>query len=175
MAITRFTINTNSYYYSSSLTAFAVLHLHFVGDYVHAVDTSLAMVPALAWQQIELCWSLISASIPNLKSFMKSFSTGLGMEGDLTTRGNDLHYNKSGSQHGHPLQSLRNRSVAKGGPTTQSATDNFRPDFGEYSATVERGNANKEPRDASSFTSGGSQDMIIQKDVKYNVQYEAQG
>jgi hypothetical protein len=152
-----------------SVAAFAGIHLHYVGNYVHASNKSLVIIPAPAWQQVELCWSLISASIPNLKSFMKSFSTGLGMEGDLKTHSHDLYY--KGSSQGHQLQSIRSRASAKG-DRNQRNPDNFRPDFGEYSATVEHANAIKEPRDASSITSGGSQDMIIQKDVKYNVRYE---
>jgi len=30
-------------------------------------------------QQIELSWSLISATIPSLKSFVKSFNSGFGL------------------------------------------------------------------------------------------------
>lgn len=161
-----------------SVAAFAALHLHYVGSYVNVSNTSLAIVPAVVWQQIELCWSLMSASIPNLKSFMRSFSTGLGMEGDLTTHAYDLYHkgaSKDASQ-GHQLQSLRSRSSAKGDQLTQRSTgDHFRPNFGQHSATVEQGNrASRRPRDASSIASGGSQDMIIQKDVTYNVRYEAQ-
>jgi len=42
-------------------------------------DTSFALSTALVYQQTELGYSLISATIPNLKSFIMSFDTGMMM------------------------------------------------------------------------------------------------
>ena len=156
------------------VAVFAGLHLHYVGNYVHATHIGFAIVPALVWQQIELCWSLLSASIPNLKSFLKTFNSGFGLDADYNTDG----YGMRAYSDAYQMESLKSKGNApqKGGDLTQREFEykNFRPDFAECSTTVqhENGNANRGQRDASSITSTGSQSQIIRKDIQYNIRYE---
>lgn len=164
------------------VAALAVVHLHYVAKYVDAPRTSFSIIPALVWQQIELCWALLTASIPNLKAFMKSFNSGFGLE-NTATDGYGLGYGGAthGSQvsEGYQLGSVKNHEpvpklahVSQQESVNRPFADNLRPDFVDYSTTIEHENANKERSEARSIESGGSQDMIIRKDVQYDVRYE---
>ncbi|KAF2026158.1 hypothetical protein EK21DRAFT_12166, partial [Setomelanomma holmii] len=62
---------------------FAALNLQYISRYVDSDNVSYHIIPALVCQQYELFWSLLSATIPTLKSFMRSFNSGFGMEIDL--------------------------------------------------------------------------------------------
>ena len=62
------------------MAAAAIVHAVYVAKYEHSQHPSIAMVPAVVAAEAELCWSLVSAAIPNLKNFMKSFATGFGHE-----------------------------------------------------------------------------------------------
>lgn len=59
----------------------SLLHVLFFRKYPHAAEPQFTVVPCLLLQQAMLTCSLVSATIPNLKSFMKSFSWGLGLGG----------------------------------------------------------------------------------------------
>ncbi|KAF2180848.1 hypothetical protein K469DRAFT_444611, partial [Zopfia rhizophila CBS 207.26] len=62
---------------------FAAAHLHYVSIYANSSNIPQAMISALVYQQFELFWSLLAATIPTLKAFMRSFNSGFGMEIDL--------------------------------------------------------------------------------------------
>ncbi|OAL53498.1 hypothetical protein IQ07DRAFT_628764 [Pyrenochaeta sp. DS3sAY3a] len=175
--------------------AFAAVHLHFVSKYSSSTNVSRTIIPALIYQQYELSWSLLSATIPTLKSFMRSFNSGFGMEIDM-----DAHSGyKSGTFHNgaYPLGSMQ-RSTARVITTTSI------PDNREYHEGVKRRGSphvqNRparsvrsartvgvsgpkdpeitsfpaEPREgrSGSITSDGSQDMIIKREVAWSVSYE---
>jgi hypothetical protein len=60
----------------SSVVALSISHAAYMGKISSADHAELACVPTLALAECELCWSLISATIPNLRAFMKTFNTG---------------------------------------------------------------------------------------------------
>lgn len=177
------------------IIAFAAVHLHYVSKYSSSTNVSRAIIPALVYQQYELSWSLLSATIPTLKSFMRSFNSGFGMEIDM-----DAHsgYKSEAFHNGaYPLGSIQ-RSTGRVDTTTSIS------DKREYQGGVKRrGSAHfqnrparsvrsartvgvsgpkdpdtnffpAEPRDVrgGSITSDGSQDMIIKREVEWSVSYE---
>ena len=157
----------------SSGAALAAVHLHYVGNYVHATDTSLAIVAAVVWRQLELCWSLLSASIPNFKSFMKSFNSGFGLDMDLATSAKGSR-DRNTSYELHSMGANGSKANASKNRDVTSFTDNLRPGVGHHSATIQHVRANgRRLGKASSIESGGSREMIIRKDVAWNVDYEA--
>ena len=142
----------------------AVLHLHYVSSYTAARNPGLALVPVLVCQQIELCWSLISATIPNLKAFVKSFSTGFGFSADFEVQ---TEYGaKYGSNGAYELGS-RGRSRAH-----SSQKSHGRSVDREIQPAPIEGLQNRTIREDGSLESHGSQSNIIRKDVKWDVQYE---
>src|SRR5207249_1116202 len=65
---------------------FSTLHLDSLTKYPTAAEPLFAVTSALMYQQAMVLWSLISATIPNTKSFMKSFSTDFGLAMGLGTQ-----------------------------------------------------------------------------------------
>ncbi|KAF2188207.1 hypothetical protein K469DRAFT_703678 [Zopfia rhizophila CBS 207.26] len=97
------------------VAAFAIV---FVYHFIHAQKTQnrgVAISTAIAWQQIELSYSLISATIPCLKSFIKSFDTQFGM-GDGSSSG-PYNYGSSHSQsHSNPNSQINSQYHPKSPP-----------------------------------------------------------
>ncbi|RYC79097.1 hypothetical protein BFJ63_vAg18026 [Fusarium oxysporum f. sp. narcissi] len=156
------------------LIAVAAVHLAYSGTYPTASEPQFAVTNTLLCQQVMVAWSLISASVPNLKNFLKSFSIGMGfpVAFDLTMSGNTDAY---------ALQSIgksrsANHSAAATGvrSTTHSAVrgrpHNWRPDqvSNQTTAAHDRDNLSEEGRSSRA----GSQEMIINKEVAWNVTYE---
>jgi hypothetical protein len=64
----------------------------------------MAFTTVVIFAEAQLCWSLISATIPNLKNFIKSFNTGFGHESGFSTLGG------SGYRSGYPSGSNSNQN-----------------------------------------------------------------
>jgi hypothetical protein len=136
------------------VAALAIAHAVYSARTSTTLRPGLAFVPALALAEAELCWSLISATIPNLKSFMQSFNTGFGH--------NDFGFTSNptmSTSRRHPGDDIPLRSLP-------SHKDEFRPDCVAYDAEVVRG------RDDRSIESGNSQELIIRKTVEHEVTFE---
>ena len=148
---------------STRVAAIAILHLHFIANYVHSETPALSIVPVLVCQQVELCWSLISTTIPNLKSFVKSFSCGFGLNIDLDassrygSRTHGAAAYELGSVKKTPVPSLRSgRHIA----TIPDHIDG-------RSVVIQHGRETSHARKARSSTSMGSEDHIIRKDIRW--------
>lgn len=152
----------------------SVLHLHYVANYTGSGNPGIAIVPVIVIQQVELCWSLISATVPNLKSFVKSFSSGFGIQLDasLTQNYGSGRYGRSAG--GYELGSI----PGKGSHKSDSAGRSFN-DPGEsrrvLPASTSHITTTTSTREHDSIDSAGSQDSrgrIIRKDVQWDVRYE---
>ena len=151
-----------------SVAALAILRIYLVGRYVHSATPGLDIVPVLVCQQVELCWSLISATIPALKSFVKSFNSGFGLtfDPDATTRYGSRGYGASG---GYELRSVGKGKSMLSSKGSRNATMNDGEDrITDVLHRKEKGNG----RDVGSIKSMGSQDHIIRKDMQWEVHYE---
>ncbi|KAK5195315.1 hypothetical protein LTR72_007381 [Exophiala xenobiotica] len=150
------------------LVALSVLHLKFISEYTTSQNPGVDLVPALVLQQVQLCWSLMSATIPNLKSFVKSFSSGFGIQLDPASTqaySSSGRYNRS---HGYELGSVGKESKSRSHNRSYHDIEN-----GQGPLPQELQNGNKtQQRDQESIGSVGSQDHIIRKDVQWNVRYE---
>lgn len=150
----------------------SILHLHYVAKYTGSDNPGVAIVPVIVMQQVELCWSLISATVPNLKSFVKSFSSGFGIQLDasLTQNYGSGRYGRSGG--GYEMGSL----PGKGSHKSESAGRSFN-DPGETRRVLPTNTSHVTTitREQDSIDSGGSQDSrghIIRKDIQWDVHYE---
>jgi hypothetical protein len=155
--------------FRAPVIAFSAAHLHYVSSYANSSNISRAIIPALLYQQFELFWSLLAATIPTLKAFMRSFNSGFGMEIDLDGYGSA--YGSGGYYNGSfPLQSLsRNRVGASASGTAKSKPRNGIED--EISAVSNPEIRNK-ARATASVMSDGSQELIIQREVQWSVYTE---
>ena len=149
-----------------SVVALSIPHATYMGRISSADHAELACVPTLALAECELCWSLISATIPTLRAFVKTFNTGFGLNdlkmeiwattgadasGSRTRRDGDTHI---------PLQRLQ---------SSREPDDSLRPVGQAYMVKIMRGQPSDE---CGSLGSGHSQEMIIHKTVNQEVTYE---
>ncbi|KAF2106570.1 hypothetical protein BDV96DRAFT_533619 [Lophiotrema nucula] len=152
---------------------FAIAHLHYVSSYANSNNVSKDIIPALVYQQFELFWSLLAATIPTLKAFMRSFNSGFGMEIDL-----DGYGSAYGSNGTYPLESLQNATSSNGAVVSRPgvrARTRERDDvtFGSRSATGSTRDRRITP--LSDIMREGSQELIIQKEVQWTVRHDDAG
>lgn len=153
-----------------SVAALSIIHLHYVSEYTNSSNPGLALIPVLAVQQVQLCWSLISATIPNLKAFVKSFSSGFGIQLDPSQTQAYGSSGRYGRGTGYEMGSVR----ADGNSKSRSGNASYNDIEGPTALPQEgqtHGNQAKRG-DQESINSGGSQDHIIRKDVRWKIHYE---
>ncbi|KIW89557.1 uncharacterized protein Z519_09713 [Cladophialophora bantiana CBS 173.52] len=157
------------------IIAFAAVHVWDQKNFTVRPNTGVRLAAPIVFQQIELCYSLLSCTIPNLKSFLLNFDTTIGMTLDpLTTRSYGVT-NPHSATTSFRLKTLRSRNGDK--QPSPGVTPLFRPDAVEYTAAVGRNSApndmNEEAssisRDNQSDRSKGSQEMIIRREVAWTV------
>jgi hypothetical protein len=133
----------------------------------------------MVYQQLELCYSLISLTIPNLKGYLLAFNTGMGLSLGYTTQPYNSH------SISMQLSSLKN-SVTRSKPRASTNAENaavagkFRPEplFHNASVVHGKGGGASEERQSTrsqedqSIGSLNSQEMIIRRDMQWNVSYD---
>lgn len=147
------------------LIAFSVLHLLYIARLVTSDEPLLAAAGPVAAQQAMLTWSLVSATIPNMKKFMKSFDMEFGVvvprteaeESTLTADGTSVLVPGCGAGNVYQLQDMDKRDF-------DSSYLALRPETVQYEASAEAQDG------GSSLRRSGSQEMIIRKDVQWEVQ-----
>ncbi|KAK3071924.1 hypothetical protein LTR53_007770 [Teratosphaeriaceae sp. CCFEE 6253] len=160
---------------------FAALHALYIARYVRSSDPGLAIANVLVWQQVELGYALIAATIPTLKSFIRGYSKAMGWESSYQEkRGLGGGYNlnsygrsKNASAQNSRLRSTNNASRAR--PENLGADDrDLRPHEGEYHAGAYH-DPTRKVRRVTSTGSGDSEDPIIRRDVSVTVEHESAG
>lgn len=133
-----------------------------------------------------IAWSLISATVPNLKNFLKSFSIGMGfpLPYDLTMYGSSNMYALRSLENNHSKATSSAARTTLVASTTASVHDHmdrdhrrphtWRPDGVSNQTTAQARGSNHQhnlsEEDGGSRT--GSQEMIINKQVAWDVAYE---
>lgn len=160
----------------------SLLHEHYIQSYVKRNPSGLAIVPVLNLLQVELCWSMISATIPNLKSFIRSFNSGFGLGLDMDMVTAVQAYGKGSSRRGdtnYELSQLKSGGRSKDRSHTETETDEIealnapRSKSAAESRDVEQSSKQSIGiREDDSIVSIGSQEQIIRKDVHWQITYE---
>lgn len=161
------------------LVIFSSAHLRLFKQYLASSKPQLGVSASLVLRQAMLTYSLISATFPNLKSFMKSFSMGMGMP--LPSKEPNGSYpnefrlhtlrNASSRSRGLPLQgfpSIRihwGQNVAGQQDRTVYREDYVAPENPMLSASDgDADNSNGKTENEWPVSRCGSQDIIIGKD-----------
>ena len=153
----------------------SILHLHYVADYTNSGNPGIAIVPVIVVQQVELCWSLMSATIPNLKTFVKSFSSGFGIQLDPSLTNTQPYGSGERSSriaNRYELGSVHGNGTVKSRSGGRSYIDLH--ETPSHPTKPSPGSKLTSTREHDSIDSGGSQDHIIRKDVQWNVQFETE-
>jgi hypothetical protein len=182
------------------VAAFAMVFARLFTTVHKSPNPGVAVATAISWQQIQLSYSLISATIPCLKSFIKSFDTNFGHgdgsstpayygshhsgTGQLGSRRRSIFDLKTATESAHtesiklnnfiPRKSngdvKRNELYKKAEQKTEQEAT-LRPEKVKNSITISGGD---EPRPDSRGSGGsrcGSHEMIIRRDVHFQVQH----
>ncbi|THZ08944.1 hypothetical protein D6C93_00283 [Aureobasidium pullulans] len=114
---------------------------------VRSDDRSHHFSKVIVWQQASICYSLLSATLPFVQAFMRSFTTG-------------------GTAFGSIIYGSRNSRSNSSGDTSRSRSRNesFTPQFLGRTRTVCRG-AGKQTNNEAHRASGGSQELIVRREV----------
>ncbi|KAG8674133.1 hypothetical protein FPOAC2_00108 [Fusarium poae] len=158
------------------LIGLAAVHVACANRYPLADEPQFAVTKTLMWQQIMVSWSLLSATSPNLKSFMASFNIGWGfpIAFDETNPdpSNSIALQELGKINCPAITTSTVSSVASSASTGRPC--NWRPDVIAHQATIthesERTSLDDITEEEISRT--GSHEMIINKEVTWNVTYE---
>ncbi|CAN8105078.1 unnamed protein product [Discula destructiva] len=158
------------------MIALSVLHLQSLNGLAQSKEPQLAVTTNLLYLQVMLAWSLVSATIPNMRSFMKSFDTRFGMpaateaqrltnEFPLVTIGGTL--STKGPTRKRVSRSTQMTPERYSGDDEQASRPTFRPDTARDIATITHADAESETMVESGHYIGGngSQEMIIKKEV----------
>ncbi|KIY03305.1 uncharacterized protein Z520_01772 [Fonsecaea multimorphosa CBS 102226] len=156
------------------IISFAAVHVWDQRNFTVRPNTGVRLAAPIVFQQIELCYSLLSCTIPNLKSFLLNFDTTIGMTLDPATTRSYGVTNPHSATTSFRMKPLRSRNGDK--TPGSGAAPLFRPDEVEYNATVSRNDppnmneaASSISRDNQSDRSKGSQEMIIRREVAWTV------
>ena len=155
------------------MIAAGIVRLYYLSITLHSSDFPFDSTYSGLLTQIEMHYSLMAATIPCMKPFIKAFNTGYLGHTVSQMGGYGTGYGTGyGKGNEYVLQSI---SSDRGfGPTKAKSGRNLgplRPDQGDNATVVEH-----EPAQPSgSMTSDGSEKMIIRQTVGWNVRYDNEG
>lgn len=141
--------------------------------FLDGTDDNIGLASTVAWQEVLLATSLISASIPSLRSFLWAFMSremwhmyGINTENILSGNGSIPMRSLGKSQRSQNLSHVRSDDA--NGSTSGSK---LRPDWMHYSVDVGRGTPKtpRENRASGSMKSDSSEQMIIHRNVEFEV------
>lgn len=150
------------------MIALSLLHLKYTRQYTQSPEPLFAVTNPLLCQQAMLTWSLMSATIPNIKSFMRVFNFSMGM-GAMDERLSN-----------HTPQPILLRSYGARTTINEHAGSSYgdesalRPDMPQHkrmTASSDRGTTD----DEHSLRRNDSQEMIIKKEVHIREPDERRG
>lgn len=136
---------------------------------LHSTNPGVDRTPAIIFQQTQLCFSLIAATLPCLKSFIRSFDTGSGLNVNYTSNG----YGSSGDGAGkswYRMHSITREGSASGDlkvirrPFTRDGLGHGRST--SKVTTIAYTSGRPKAEDAT------SQELFIRRDVQWEVHSE---
>jgi hypothetical protein len=135
---------------------FSILHMDAWINYSNSTPSPFTVVPVLIWQQTLLSYNLVSATIPNLKSFLQSLSTNWGIDWGYSS-------NAYGSHGEFEMSNMKRSGATTSRAESEAHSRHSRlPKFKtEILSTV---------RDQASVGSHDSQDLIIRKDMQWHIE-----
>jgi len=157
----------------------SALHGVAIHRFIVAEDHGLSIANRLLWQQVVIGYSLVSATIPSLKSFIRGYNKALGREASSKSRrlggGYGLDsYGRSGTESGLEMRSLPHKGMKRGQGDFPDKIK-LRPKEGQqYRANAfgDNDRIGQDHKRRASSGSHGSEDPIIRRDVQINVEYE---
>lgn len=173
------------------LLALAALFFNTWRSSLHSDDPGVHRTKALAYQQSQLCFSLISATIPCLKSFIQSFDTGSGQKAGFGYSSNSGAYGHISTVHhstvraednneSYPMSRLDRSAKSDSALAHQTNTGgavrvNKKTSDGNDSSAADNGGIDLERRstqESDRKSQQSTQELVIRKDVQFDVKRE---
>ncbi|KAL8789179.1 MAG: hypothetical protein Q9213_001286 [Squamulea squamosa] len=175
------------------MIAVTILRLEAAKTWLHSSDRTLSGVFFIIWSIVEAHFSICSSNIACLKPFIAAFNTSFGGSAEInelsrldrTGKGgsNSASNSKSGSKIG-AMNSISIRNLSrrnKGDGDKEGSSSNGVLSSGSRNGPTGNGTVGGKQElgnevdiiheDTGSIGSGGSRQMIIQKDVTWDVEY----
>ncbi|KAI5461013.1 hypothetical protein BGZ63DRAFT_455119 [Mariannaea sp. PMI_226] len=172
------------------LIALSVCHLAYFSKYPTSAEPQFAVTNSLLFQQAMIAWSLISATVPNLRNFLKSFSIGMGfpLPVDASIYGSNTVYALRSLENTHPQVTPSAAAAPTAGMVASTFVSihghsdsdpraqprNWRPDQvlnqNRVSHYFHNNNRDSSLGIEEDFRTG-SREMIIQKEVAWSITY----
>ncbi|KAL2204593.1 hypothetical protein CC79DRAFT_1323388 [Sarocladium strictum] len=166
------------------LLVLSILHYTQVDKYQSSAEPQFAAANSALYLQVMVLWSFISATIPNLRNFMKSFSIGMGLPVTFSISG----YGSGNMYAMHAMSKNKSKATGSalrgtnGGVSSSSATASqsrpgegsgaWRPDTTSRTKTTVHRSENRDDISDGGDGRNGSQELIINKAVDWTVTYE---
>ncbi|KAH0385764.1 hypothetical protein KCU92_g3199, partial [Aureobasidium melanogenum] len=162
---------------------FAIIHVYYVSQWSSSSDPGIATVYSLLWQQVELGYALMAATIPTLRSFIRGYEKAMGWESSYYIRNTAASRTATSTYHLSTMNKSRHEEERGDGAVfglqriETCDREPLRPDRPNYKAQIYGpgldGVHESVPRRTKSSSSGDSQEPIIRKDVEIQVSSEA--
>lgn len=164
----------------TSVAIFAIIHVYYVAQWSKSFNPGIAAVYSLLWQQVELGYALMAATIPTLRSFIRGYEKAMGWEssycrhpsGNKTTYASYQLSTINKSRHEEEEGGFQEL----GRENTYGVHSPLRPDRPNYKAKISGPAFGAElhvPRRTKSNSSVGSEEPIIRKEVEVQVMSES--
>lgn len=153
------------------LIILSAIHYVHVTRFPPSAEPQFAATNSVLFLQVMVLWSFISATIPNLKNFMKSFSIGMGLPVtfDITGYGSgNMYAMHSMSKNKQKSSTTASAVGVTGGEFT--SPQYRRPGGTSRSNTVIHNSENRDNM-SDGEERNGSQELIINKEVQGTAPY----
>ncbi|KAJ4986526.1 hypothetical protein SVAN01_07962 [Stagonosporopsis vannaccii] len=154
---------------------------------LHSDNPGVDRSKALAYQQSQLCFSLISATIPCLKSFIQSFDTGSGQKAGFGYSSNSgayghmstVHHSAALAEDNNESYQMsrfdRRKEIASALASHEGAIRvNKKTSGGEVSSSAAVGEIleRRSTQESDRKSQHSTQELVIRKDVQFDVKRE---
>lgn len=146
----------------------AIIHVHYVKSYITSTNATFDQITTSVIMSVQLGWSLISATIPCLKSFVVNLQSGyLGatLNANLGSYGNTGGTGGTGRRSALQERSYVLNKISVSQPQETTITGGRKPDRHGQQDAASIHSANR-------LSDDGSQDFIIRRTVDYKITYE---
>jgi hypothetical protein len=157
---------------------------------LHSDNAGVERTTALVYQQSQLCYSLISATIPCLKTFIQSFDTGSGQKAGFGNSSNSgayghmssVHHSTAHADDGESYQMSRldrhKNGISRlrhGGDNNGAVRVNRKTPIAYAGSATDDGGMELERRsteESDRKSQQSTQELVIRKDVQFDVKRE---
>ncbi|KAI9803961.1 MAG: hypothetical protein M1833_000242 [Piccolia ochrophora] len=151
--------------------ATTILRIIYLRTGLESDDMTFDLVTGTILSQVDMHYSLMAATIPCMKPFVKAFNTGYYTHTPDQAGGSQYGYGSAYAKDtNYALQSVSSQTGPA--PDRASRKMKIRPDAQDAVTVIETDKENSKPEEAGSVTTHGSDKMMIRRTVGWNVRYD---